>query len=201
MTGPSRSMPGPGDPQEGPGGGAPRLCRQPEQPGRAVSRRRRDERAEPLYRQALEILKKVLGEGHPDYANSLNNLAELYRAMGDERACSRSDRQALEITKKALGKGHPDYANSLNNLAELYDEWLRPGLQPLCESLEITKKALGEGHPKYATSLNNLATLYHAMARMSGPSRSWPGPGDLQEDPGGGAPRLCQQPEQLGRAV
>ena len=40
------------------------------------------DRAEPLYRQALEIRKKVLGEGHPDYATSLNNLAELYRAMG-----------------------------------------------------------------------------------------------------------------------
>ena len=40
-------------------------------------------RAEPLYRQALEIKKKALGEKHPDYATSLNNLAALYRAMGD----------------------------------------------------------------------------------------------------------------------
>ena len=29
--------------------------------------------------QALEIRKKVLGENHPDYAKSLNNLALLYR--------------------------------------------------------------------------------------------------------------------------
>ena len=40
------------------------------------------DRAEPLYRQALEIRKKALGEEHPDYAQSLNNLAALYRAMG-----------------------------------------------------------------------------------------------------------------------
>ena len=35
-------------------------------------------RAESLFRQALEISKKTLGEAHPDYAHSLNNLALLY---------------------------------------------------------------------------------------------------------------------------
>jgi hypothetical protein len=35
--------------------------------------------AEPLYKEALAIRKKVLGENHPDYASSLNNLASLYK--------------------------------------------------------------------------------------------------------------------------
>jgi hypothetical protein len=34
-------------------------------------------KAEPLLRQALELRKAVLGEKHPDYAASLNNLAAL----------------------------------------------------------------------------------------------------------------------------
>ncbi len=34
--------------------------------------------AEPLFRQAAEIRRAALGEGHPDYATSLNNLAVLY---------------------------------------------------------------------------------------------------------------------------
>ncbi|MDZ7905984.1 MAG: tetratricopeptide repeat protein [Cypionkella sp.] len=34
-------------------------------------------KAEPLYRQAMEIDRKTLGEDHPDYATSLNNLAGL----------------------------------------------------------------------------------------------------------------------------
>ena len=75
-------------------------------------------RAEPLFRQALEIRKKALGESHPDYATSLNNLAVLYRAMGDYARAEPLFRQALEIQKKALGESHPDYATSLNNLAE-----------------------------------------------------------------------------------
>ena len=42
----------------------------------------RYEEAEPLYRQAMEIRRTALGEEHPDFATSLNNLAELHRAMG-----------------------------------------------------------------------------------------------------------------------
>ena len=123
------------------------------------------DRAEPLYRQALEIRKKALGEGHPDYAGSLNNLALLYHAMGAYDRAEPLYRQAKEIRKKALGKGHPDYASSLVTLAGLYDDMgAYGGAEPLYrQALEITKKALGEGHPDYAAGLNNLALLYSAM--------------------------------------
>ena len=40
-------------------------------------------KAEPLFKEALQIRQKVLGPEHPDTAQSLNNLAELYQAMGD----------------------------------------------------------------------------------------------------------------------
>ena len=39
--------------------------------------------SEPLYRQALEIERKTLGENHPIYATQLNNLALLYLAQHD----------------------------------------------------------------------------------------------------------------------
>ena len=74
-------------------------------------------RAEPLFRQALEIRKKVLGENHPDYASSLNNLADLYHDQGDYPRAEPLFRQASEIAKKVLGENHPHYAHSLNNLA------------------------------------------------------------------------------------
>ena len=125
------------------------------------------DRAEPLYRQALEIRKKALGEEHPDYATSLNNLAALYHAMGAYDRAEPLYRQALEIRKKALGEEHPDYATSLNNLAELYHAiGTYDRAEPLYrQALEIRKKALGEEHPDYATSLNNLAALYQATNR------------------------------------
>jgi tetratricopeptide (TPR) repeat protein len=70
-------------------------------------------------RKAMEIRGKLLGENHRDYAGSLNNLALLYWAMGDNAKAEPLYRQALEIRKRVLGENHPDYAQSLNNLAAL----------------------------------------------------------------------------------
>ena len=83
--------------------------------------------------------KKALGEEHPDYAASLNNLALLYHAMGAYGRAEPLYRQALEITKKALGEEHPDYALSLNNLAGLYQATNRPqqALTTLGRALEV----------------------------------------------------------------
>ena len=58
-------------------------------------------RAEPLYRQALEIRKQALGEKHPDYAASLNNLAGLYESMGDYARAEPLYRQTVEVLKTA----------------------------------------------------------------------------------------------------
>ena len=53
--------------------------------------------AEPLYRQALAIRKQALGEGHPDYATSLNDLAGLLYAQGDYPAARPLIERALAI--------------------------------------------------------------------------------------------------------
>src|SRR6202790_1229752 len=75
--------------------------------------------AEPLYKEALEIRQKVLGRDHPDTAQSLNNLAGLYKATGDYAKAEPLYKEALEIYQKVLGREHPDTATSLNNLALL----------------------------------------------------------------------------------
>ncbi len=68
--------------------------------------------------------KAALGENHPDYAQSLNNLASLYEAMGDYAKAEPLYRQALEIRKRALGENHPDFAESLSNLARCTRPWV-----------------------------------------------------------------------------
>ena len=107
----------------------------------------------------------MLGERHPDYAQSLNNLANLLYATGDYARARPLYEQALAITREALGERHPDYAQSLNNLAALLSatgDYARA--RPLYEqALAIRKKVLGERHPSYATSLNNLAWLLQAQ--------------------------------------
>ena len=160
--------------------------------------------AEPLYLQAMEIRRTALGERHPDYATSLNNLAGLYRAMGRHAEAEPLYRAGEEIRRAALGERHPDYAASLNNLAGLYDAMGRHAeAEPLYQqAMEIRRTALGERHPDYATSLNNLAGLY----RRDGPARRGRaallrGDGDSSHGPGRAAPRLRHLAEQPGGAV
>jgi CHAT domain-containing protein/tetratricopeptide (TPR) repeat protein len=74
----------------------------------------------PLFREALEIWRTLLGENHPHYATSLRGLAVLYHDMGDHAAALPLFCQTLEIWRTALGENHPEYASSLNNLAVLY---------------------------------------------------------------------------------
>jgi tetratricopeptide (TPR) repeat protein len=121
--------------------------------------------AVPLARTALAVLKEVLGERHPDYATSLNNLAMLYQAMGDSEKARPLCEQALKLRKEALGERHPHYAQSLNDLASLY--WAMGDSEKARllfeQALKLYKEVLGERHPNYVTSLNNMAKLYQAM--------------------------------------
>ena len=119
-------------------------------------------KAEPLYRRALEIRKRALGENHPDYAQSIDCLAMLYTAMGDYAKAEPLCRNALAVRKRVQGENHSDYARSLDNLALLYkDIGDYAKAKPLCRrALAIHKRVLGENHPVYATGLSHLAGLY-----------------------------------------
>ena len=73
--------------------------------------------AEPLYRNALAIRRRVLGEDHPDTATSYNNLALPPRGQGKYAEAEPLYRKALAIRRGVLGEDHPDTAPSYNNLA------------------------------------------------------------------------------------
>jgi tetratricopeptide (TPR) repeat protein len=73
-----------------------------------------------LYKRALAIHERVLGNDYPDTAQSLNNLASLYRAQGAYKLALPLYKRVLAIHERVLGNDHPDTAQSLNNLASLY---------------------------------------------------------------------------------
>ena len=114
-------------------------------------------------KNVVEIRKKVLGEEHPDYAKSLNNLAYYNYNIGKYAEAIRLETIAIDIYKNVLGEENPDYVTSLNDLAVYYyalgkyAEAIRFGTRVA----EIRKKAVGEEHSFYATSLSNLA-LYNS---------------------------------------
>jgi len=123
--------------------------------------------AEELYRDALEIGRATIGEGHPSYAIRLSNLAGAVEAQGRYAEAEGLYREALEIDRATIGEGHPSYAIHLNNLANVVRAQGRyaeaEGL--FREALEIDRATIGEGHPDYAIDLNNLAGVVEDQGR------------------------------------
>ena len=78
------------------------------------------EQAIPIAKKLLETTQRERGSDHPNTAQSLNNLAELYQATGAYAKAEPLYQRALAISEKALGPTHPDTAQSLNNLAAFY---------------------------------------------------------------------------------
>jgi len=137
------------------------------QAGRYSFERGRFGIAEPLCRQAREIMRTVLGNEHPKFAISLNNLAWVYHATGRYDKAESNYLLALHISRKTLGEQHMCVASGLNNLAGLYESIGRyeSAERLYLPALEITRKLLGEKHPKFATNLNNLSALYYSTGQ------------------------------------
>jgi tetratricopeptide (TPR) repeat protein len=70
-----------------------------------------------LATQSRDFARRELGQRHPYYAQSLNNLGVLYRDMGDHTSALPLLRQALEIYSAELPENHAGYALCLDNLA------------------------------------------------------------------------------------
>ncbi|KAK3360381.1 hypothetical protein B0T25DRAFT_473595 [Lasiosphaeria hispida] len=116
---------------------------------------------------ALELLKAVQGDGHPDTLTSMNNLAFIYSNQGRWKEAETLGVRAAEISKKVLGDEHPGTLGSMNNLATTYS---KQGRWKETETLvvrvvEISKKVLGDEHPGTLASMNNLATTYSNQGR------------------------------------
>ena len=67
----------------------------------------RYEEAEPLYLQALQLRRSLLGESHPDVASSRWNLAALYANQDRLAEAEPLLVQAVELYQQVLGNRHP----------------------------------------------------------------------------------------------
>jgi CHAT domain-containing protein len=122
----------------------------------------RSRQALPLAERALAIRGKILGKDHPDYAESLFNLAAQYKALAEYARAGPLYQRSLAIFEVRLGKDHPAVATCLNNLALLY--WAQGEYgkaEPLLQrSLTLNEARLGKDHPDVALGLSNLGGLY-----------------------------------------
>ena len=124
-------------------------------------------KAEALFKKAIFIREQVLGPGHPDIAQSLNNLGLLYYKQGRYEEAKPFYIRSLVIREQIVGSDHPDTAQSLNNLALFYQN---QGRYEEAESLykraiAILEFASGPDHPDIAQILNNLALHYYKQGQ------------------------------------
>ncbi len=119
--------------------------------------------SEPLYREALAVTRRSLGDTHPDVAITLNNLATLLRDQDKYAEAEPLAHEALKIVRKEFGNIHVDVSTCLNSLATiLYHQKRYAEAEPLLrEAVEIDRNALGPQHPGVATSLENLYTVLY----------------------------------------
>jgi tetratricopeptide (TPR) repeat protein len=64
--------------------------------------------AEPLFQEALTIIRASLPPNHPQLANHLNNLAFLYESQGKYNEAEPLYLEALAIFEQSLGIDHPN---------------------------------------------------------------------------------------------
>jgi len=105
--------------------------------------------------------QELLGSSHLDVANSLNNLASLYRSQGKYNEAEPLHLQALALRQKLLGDSHPDVAASLNNLAKPRHNQNRynDAEALLIQSLKIQEISLGDNHPDTQNTKKLLAYI------------------------------------------
>ncbi len=76
---------------------------------------------EKLFRKALAVHERTLGESHPSTANTLSNLATYLDRRGRTDEAEPLQRRALDILDRTLGPLHPDTAGMLTTLAVMRD--------------------------------------------------------------------------------
>ena len=107
--------------------------------------------AERFFTRPRGTLEAALGSEHSLVAQSLNNLAEVYRAQGHYAEAEPLYRRSLAIVEKTLGPEHPHMAASLNNLALLYQphpQWRSYNVED-GDNLSQSTLSTGEGMSQF----------------------------------------------------
>jgi hypothetical protein len=128
-----------------------------------------------MSRRVLAIYRKVLGEKHPDTAQSYNGVASCLDSQGKHGEALPLLRRALAIRRKGRGEDHPATAAGYNNVALCLDRQGKHGeALPLCRrALAIRRKVLGEEHPDTAQSYNGVASCLDSQGKLKEAVRHW----------------------------
>lgn len=133
-----------------------------------VEQWRDPERAEALFREALERQIQIYGEVHPVVATTWNNLGLLHYEQSRLEEAEASWRHSLELQEQLYEEGHHKIALTLMNLATVLGRRGRTAEAEaeLRRALAMFEREVGGAHPDVALCLNNLGELLLANDRV-----------------------------------
>ncbi|HLO39766.1 MAG TPA: tetratricopeptide repeat protein, partial [Phycisphaerales bacterium] len=110
--------------------------------------RRMLERSRVANEEVLAAKRRVLGDEHQSTMTTLNNLAVVYKQLGELDLSEKLRREELELCVRILGEDHPDTAVSLSNLGAFLRDRGRfeEAVTVLERALRVSRKVLPAGH-------------------------------------------------------
>lgn len=145
--------------------------------GLVHARRGEGEAAEPLYRDALALTRRLYGDTDLRTAEIVNNLAVSAQARADLPEAERLYREALRIATALKGDRHPDVATAISNLAGVLHSrgQLAEARVNYERALALRRELLGDEHSSvtftafsYAELLNDLGDYAASLAMNRG---------------------------------
>lgn len=117
-----------------------------------------------LVKNQLQIRRSILGEEHPDVAQSLRRLGNHYYAVRDYANAAAAYEEALAISKRILGETHPNIKPILDYLAHSYYAMGQyAAAEPFYRESVAISRTLDEQHLADIKTLRNLGNCLRAL--------------------------------------
>lgn len=126
------------------------------------------EEAEKVYLECINLSRQGL-ENNKDYADCLQNLANLYMDINRRLEVEPLFVEARDVRKNIFGDNHEEYAKSLSSLGYFYKEteqYLK-SIYYYNESKTLWGNIFGKKSLEYAKDINNLAIVYETLGQYA----------------------------------
>ncbi len=123
--------------------------------------------AEPIYREALELRRRLYGDRSLEVAQSMNNLGGVLDTLGRFDESDRLQQGSLDRKRALLGPEDASIATGLYNMGVgSYRRGDLAGAEArISEALAIQRKVYGEDHPEVAFTMQSLGVIYDDTRR------------------------------------
>ena len=135
--------------------------------GRLLVEQQRYTEADSLYREALAMRRRLVGDVHPTVANALDAIGLLALERGDLETAEAVFVEAFDIRQMIFEEGHADLASSFTNLGDVR---YRTGAYAEAErlyrdALAIYRRAFGAQHPDAIDAMQQLTATLEAQGQ------------------------------------